>query len=279
MMIPTKKLADGYTIPSIGFGTVFMKGEACANSVTQAIQHGYRLIDTAIRYDNEGAVGEGIRRSGIAREELFVTSKLRAKYYENPAVALEMIEESLYRMGLDYLDLYLLHWPNPMQDLYVQAWQVLIDAQKRGLVRSIGVCNFMPEHLNRLEEETGVLPVINQIELHPYFSQQQQRAFNASKSIVTEAWSPLSRGRTVIYDESLQTIAAKKEKTVGQIILRWHYQLGVIAIPKASSEEHQLENLAIFDFELSDEEMQLINTLTQDNGRIDNQDPREYEEF
>lgn len=278
-MIPTKKLADGYNIPAIGFGTVFMKGEVCANYVAQAIQHGYRLIDTAIRYDNEGAVGEGIRRSGIPREELFVTSKLRAKYYENPAVAFEMIEESLYRMGLDYLDLYLLHWPNPTQDLYVQAWQVLIDAQKRGLVRSIGVCNFMPEHLNRLEEETGVLPVVNQIELHPYFSQQQQRDFDASKSIVTEAWSPLSRGRTVIYDETLQAIAAEKEKTVGQIILRWHYQLGVIAIPKASSDEHQLENLAIFDFELSDEDMRLINALTQDNGRIDHQDPREYEEF
>ncbi len=278
-MNSTKKLADGYDIPSIGFGTVFMKGEDCANNVAQAIRHGYRLIDTAIRYDNEGAVGEGIRRSGVPREELFVTSKLRAQFYKDPDVALEMIEESLYRMGLDYLDLYLLHWPNPKQDLYVQAWQVLIEAQKRGLVRSIGVCNFMPEHLNRLEDETGVLPVVNQIELHPYFSQEEQRAFDASKGIITEAWSPLSRGRTVIYDDTLKAIAAEKGKTVGQIILRWHYQLGVIAIPKAGSEEHQLENLAIFDFELSDEDMQKINALTQENGRIDNQDPREFEEF
>ncbi|WP_010289517.1 aldo/keto reductase [Kurthia massiliensis] len=278
MSVETKTLADGHKIPVIGFGTVFMKGEAAAEGVASAIQHGYRLIDTAIRYDNEGAVGEGIRRSNVPREELFVTSKLRAQYYDRK-VGYEMIEESLFRMGLDYLDLYLLHWPNPKQDKYVEAWQTLIEAQKEGLVRSIGVCNFMPEHLNRLEEETGVLPVVNQIELHPYFSQEEMRAYNESKQIVTESWSPLSRGRTVIYDETLQKIAAHKNKTIGQIILRWHYQIGAVAIPKAASEKHQLENLAIFDFSLTDEEMALINALTQDNGRIDNQDPREYEEF
>lgn len=278
MSVEMKTLADGHKIPVIGFGTVFMKGEAAAEGVASAIQHGYRLIDTAIRYDNEGAVGEGIRRSNVPREELFVTSKLRAQYYDRK-VGYEMIEESLFRMGLDYLDLYLLHWPNPKQDKYVEAWQTLIEAQKEGLVRSIGVCNFMPEHLNRLEEETGVLPVVNQIELHPYFSQEEMRAYNESKQIVTESWSPLSRGRTVIYDETLQKIAAHKNKTIGQIILRWHYQIGAVAIPKAASEKHQLENLAIFDFSLTDEEMALINALTQENGRIDNQDPREYEEF
>lgn len=278
MSVETKTLADGHKIPVIGFGTVFMKGEAAAEGVASAIQHGYRLIDTAIRYDNEGAVGEGIRRSNVPREELFVTSKLRAQYYDRK-VGYEMIEESLFRMGLDYLDLYLLHWPNPKQDKYVEAWQALIEAQKEGLVRSIGVCNFMPEHLNRLEKETGVLPVVNQIELHPYFSQEEMRAYNESKQIVTESWSPLSRGCTVIYDETLQKIAAHKNKTIGQIILRWHYQIGAVAIPKAASEKHQLENLAIFDFSLTDEEMALIHALTQENGRIDNQDPREYEEF
>lgn len=278
MKVETKTLADGYKMPVVGFGTVFMKGETAAEAVKSAIELGYRLIDTAIRYDNEGAVGEGIRRANVPRDELFVTSKLRAQYYDRK-IGVEMIEESLFRLGLDYADLYLLHWPNPKQDKYIEAWQALIDAQSEGLVRSIGVCNFMPEHLNRLEKETGVLPVVNQIELHPYFSQEEMRAFNASKQIITESWSPLSRGRTVIYDETLQHIAAQKQKTIGQVILRWHYQIGAVAIPKAESVEHQRENLAIFDFELSDEEMALIAKLTQENGRIDNQDPREYEEF
>lgn len=278
MNISTKKLANGYGIPTIGFGTVYLKGEECAEAVKNAIQEGYRLIDTAIRYDNEAAVGEGIKRSGVAREELFITSKLRAQYYEYE-IALQMIEESLLRLQLEYIDLYLLHWPNPKQDKYVEAWHALIEAQNRGLVKSIGVCNFMPEHLNRLEEETGVLPVINQIELHPYFTQREQRQFNASKNIVTEAWSPLSRARTVIFDETIKKIAEQKGKTVAQIILRWHYQIGVVAIPKAASYEHQRENLAIFDFELTEEEMETIESLTQESGRIDNQDPRVFEEY
>lgn len=278
MTVETKTLADGYKMPVVGFGTVFMKGETAAEAVKSAIEQGYRLIDTALRYDNEGGVGEGIRGASIPRDELFVTSKLRAQYYDRK-IGYEMVEESLFRLGLDYVDLYLLHWPNPKQDKYVEAWQALIDAQKEGIVRSIGVCNFMPEHLNRLEEETGVLPVVNQIELHPYFSQQEMRTFNDSKQIITESWSPLSRGRTVIYDETLKQIATQKDKTIAQIILRWHYQIGAVAIPKAASPAHQRENLAIFDFELTDEEMALIATLTKENGRIDGQDPREYEEF
>lgn len=279
MLTEKKKLLDGYSIPAVGYGTVFLKGETCAQAVEAAIRNGYRLIDTAIRYDNEAAVGEGIRRANVPREELFVTSKLRAQFYGDEQVAIEMIEESCFRLGLDYIDLYLLHWPNPKQDKYVDAWRALIAAQKKGLVRSIGVCNFMPEHIERLESETGVLPVVNQIEMHPYFNQAEQRAYDARKGIVTEAWSPLSRGRTVIYDETLQKIADAKHKTVAQIILRWHYECGVIAIPKAASTSHQRDNLAIFDFELTEEEMRVINSLTQQEGRIDNQHPREYEEF
>ena len=265
--IPEYELHNGYKIPAIGFGTVYMNGRKGASDISDAIKNGYRLIDTAIRYDNEGAVGEGIRQSGVDREELFVTSKLRGGLYDYDK-ALASIEESLYRTGLDYIDLFLLHWPNPKQDKYVEAWKALIQAQKDGLVRSIGVSNFEPEHINRLIDETGVKPVVNQIEMHPYFNQAKVRAFNEDNNIITEAWSPLSRARTVIHDETLKNMSEKKNKDIAQIILRWHYQHGVVPIPKASSSEHQLANINIFDFELTDEE-----------GRIDNQNPNEYEEF
>lgn len=276
--IPEYELHNGYKIPAIGFGTVYMNGRKGASDISDAIKNGYRLIDTAIRYDNEGAVGEGIRQSGVDREELFVTSKLRGGLYDYDK-ALASIEESLYRTGLDYIDLFLLHWPNPKQDKYVEAWKALIQAQKDGLVRSIGVSNFEPEHINRLIDETGVKPVVNQIEMHPYFNQAKVRAFNEDNNIITEAWSPLSRARTVIHDETLKNMSEKKNKDIGQIILRWHYQHGVVPIPKASSSEHQLANINIFDFELTDEEMENINALTKEEGRIDNQNPNEYEEF
>lgn len=276
--IPEYELHNGYKIPAIGFGTVYMNGRKGASDISDAIKNGYRLIDTAIRYDNEGAVGEGIRQSGVDREELFVTSKLRGGLYDYDK-ALASIEESLYRTGLDYIDLFLLHWPNPKQDKYVQAWKALIQAQKDGLVRSIGVSNFEPEHINRLIDETGVKPVVNQIEMHPYFNQAKVRAFNEDNNIITEAWSPLSRARTVIHDETLKNMSEKKNKDIGQIILRWHYQHGVVPIPKASSSEHQLANINIFDFELTDEEMENIDALTKEEGRIDNQNPNEYEEF
>lgn len=276
--IPEYELHNGYKIPAIGFGTVYMNGRKGASDISDAIKNGYRLIDTAIRYDNEGAVGEGIRQSGVDREELFVTSKLRGGLY-NYDKALASIEESLYRTGLDYINLFLLHWPNPKQDKYVEAWKALIQAQKDGLVRSIGVSNFEPEHINRLIDETGVKPVVNQIEMHPYFNQAKVRAFNEDNNIITEAWSPLSRARTVIHDETLKNMSEKKNKDIGQIILRWHYQHGVVPIPKASSSEHQLANINIFDFELTDEEMENIDALTKEEGRIDNQNPNEYEEF
>lgn len=276
--IPEYELHNGYKIPAIGFGTVYMNGRKGASDISDAIKNGYRLIDTAIRYDNEGAVGEGIRQSGVDREELFVTSKLRGGLYDYDK-ALASIEESLYRTGLDYIDLFLLHWPNPKQDKYVEAWKALIQAQKDGLVRSIGVSNFEPEHINRLIDETGVKPVVNQIEMHPYFNQAKVRAFNEDNNIITEAWSPLSRARTVIHDETLKNMSEKKNKDIAQIILRWHYQHGVVPIPKASSSEHQLANINIFDFELTDEEMENIDALTKEEGRIDNQNPNEYEEF
>lgn len=278
MKVPTMTLRDGHTIPALGLGTVYLKGEAGVDAITCAIRNGYRLIDSAIRYDNEGAVGEAVRQSGIPRDQLFLTSKLRAQYYDYDQ-ALEMIQESLYRAKLEYWDLFLLHWPNPKQDKYVEAWRALIQAKKNGWIRSIGVSNFLPEHLDRLMEETGEMPVINQIELHPYFSQDTQRQADRERGIVTEAWSPLSRARTVIHDETITELARKKGKTVSQVILRWQVQLGVIPLPRSSSEMHQKENLDVFNFELTEDEMATLNALTKPDGRIDNQDPSEYEEY
>lgn len=278
MNIPTIKLHDGYEIPAIGLGTVYLRGEPGVDAITCAIRNGYRLIDSAIRYDNEGAVGEAVRQSGIPREQLFLTSKLRAQYF-NYDDALEMIRESLYRANLDYWDLFLLHWPNPKQDKYVEAWRALIQAKENGWIRSIGVSNFMPEHLDRLIEETGETPVINQIEMHPYFSQVEQRQADKERGIITEAWSPLSRARTVTHDETIAELARQKGKTVSQVILRWHVQFGVIPLPRSSSELHQKENLDVFNFELTEDEMATLNGLTKPDGRIDNQDPREYEEY
>ena len=276
--IPDFQMHDGYKIPAVGFGTSSVIGRSGAESVENALKNGYRLIDTAIRYENEGAVGEGIRRSSVPREEIFVTSKLRGGLYDYDR-ALDAIEESLFRTGLEYFDLFLLHWPNPKQDKYTEAWKALIQAQKYGYVRSIGVSNFEPAHINRLIDETGVKPAVNQIELHPYFNQKEVREFNKEHGIITESWSPLSRARTVIYDETLKQLAENKNKEIAQVILRWHYQHGVLPIPKASSSEHQLANLNIFDFELTEAEMQKIDSLTKEEGRIDNQNPNEYEEF
>lgn len=276
--IPVFKMHDGYKIPAVGFGTSSVLGKSGAESVENALKNGYRLIDTAIRYENEGAVGEGIRRSSVPREEVFVTSKLRGGLYDYDR-ALAAIEESLFRTGLEYFDLFLLHWPNPKQDKYTEAWKALIQAQKNGYVRSIGVSNFEPAHINRLIDETSVKPAVNQIELHPYFNQKELREFNKEHDIITESWSPLSRARTVIYDETLKQLAENKNKEIAQVILRWHYQHGVLPIPKASSSEHQQANLNIFDFELTEVEMQEIDSLTQEEGRIDNQNPNEYEEF
>ncbi|REJ11027.1 aldo/keto reductase [Halobacillus trueperi] len=276
--IPEIQLNDGLTIPSLGFGTYRLNGNRGASSIQSAIDAGYRLIDTAYNYENEATVGEGVRRSSIPRNELKITSKLPGRYHKyNKAVT--AIQESLFRAQLDYYDLYLIHWPNPKEDLYVEAWQALIDAQKWGLIRSIGVCNFLPEHLDRLEKETGVLPSLNQVELHPFFNQEEQRAYHQEKQIQTQSWSPLARVQNILDNEVIQGVADHHDKTVSQVILRWHYQLGSVAIPKSSSPQRQKENLSIFDFSLTDGDMNKINQLTRENGRMKDQNPATYQEF
>lgn len=274
----TYQLRDGLVVPKVGFGTYKLNGLTGVNTMVQALSNGYRLLDSAFNYENEGAVGEAIRRSEVPRSEIIVASKLPGRHHSYDE-AITTIQESLLRAGLDYYDLYLIHWPNPKEDLYVEAWQALIAAQRFGLVRSIGVSNFLPEHLDRLEIETGVLPVINQVELHPYFNQESQREYNAQRGILTQDWSPLGRASEILNNPVLSEIANKYGRNVGQIILRWEIQLDTMPIPKASSTMRQLGNLDIFDFELTSEEMAMINGLSKPDGRLKNQDPAEYQEF
>ncbi|MFD2628512.1 aldo/keto reductase [Oceanobacillus kapialis] len=278
MNIPVTTLNDGLTVPEIGFGTYKLNGNVGVNAITSAIDIGYRLIDTAYNYENEGTVGEAIRRITTPREQLLITSKLPGRYqpYDKAVTA---IQESLYRANLDYYDLYLIHWPNPQQDIYVEAWQALIDAKKWGLIRSIGVCNFLPEHLERLDKETGVLPSMNQIELHPFFNQEALRKWHEEHNVKTESWSPLGRASAVLQNDTIGEIADQHQKTISQVILRWHYQLGAISIPKSSTPSRQLENISIFDFSLSESEMTTISKLTLPDGRLKGQDPAIYEEF
>lgn len=276
--IPEVTLNDGTTIPMIGFGTAGLKGNEGVNAIKSAIDIGYRLIDTAYNYENEGAIGEAIKRSGVAREDLMITSKLPGRYQKTEHV-LPAIEESLYRSNLDYFDLYLIHWPNPIQDHYVEAWEALIAAKKNGLVRSIGVCNFLPEHIERLEQETNLKPSVNQVELHPFFNQVAQRNWHEENNVRTQSWSPLARANDVLQNNTIQKIADKHGKSASQVILRWHYQLGAVTIPKSSSAERQLENISIFDFKLDEVDMKSIAGLTQSEGRINNQNPAVYEEF
>jgi len=271
-------LADGYRIPKVGFGTYTLKGSEGIRRIEQALSAGYRLLDSAVNYENEGSVGQAVRNSGVPREEITVTSKLPGRFHSYDQ-ALETIQESVARMGLDYIDLYLIHWPNPIEDKYVDAWKALIDAQKAGLVRSIGVSNFLPEHIDRLEKETGVLPVVNQIEMHPYFNQKEQREYDRSKNIITESWSPIGRKGEFLTNDTILGLAEKYGKTPAQVVLRWHTHLGAVPIPKSGNYERQLQNLNSFDWSLEDSDIETINQLTKEDGRQSDQDPAKYQEF
>ncbi|MEJ4112787.1 aldo/keto reductase [Corynebacterium kroppenstedtii] len=278
--IPTLS-TDRYSLPALGFGTYRLWGTEGAQSTVSALTMGYRLIDSAYNYENEGTIGAGIRdaidKGIVTRDDVIVTSKLPGRYHDHDK-AINAIEESVYRTGLDYIDLYLIHWPNPKQGKYVEAWKALMEARDRGLVRHIGVCNFTPEHLETLDRETGELPVINQIELHPYFNQAEARAYHQEHGIITESWSPIARG-TVFNEDTIVSIAQKHEATVGQVVLAWHRALGALAIPKSASHPRQQENLDSLNVTLTHDEVEAINGLTKPDGRQFDQDPTEYEEF
>jgi len=277
MATPTYTLNDGTTLPAIGFGTYPLRGDDGITAVVSALEVGYRLLDTAVNYENEREVGEAIRRSGLPRDQIQVASKIPGRHHAyDDAVA--SVHASLERLGLDHLDLQLIHWPNPSVDRYAEAWRALVDLQKEGLVRSIGVSNFTEAHLTRIIEETGVTPSVNQIELHPYFPQGAMRAVNERLGIRTESWSPLGKRQAPFTEPAVRAAAERHDVTPGQVILRWQVQLGSIPIPKSATPERQRQNLDVFGFSLSDEEVAAITGLGRPDGRLFGGDPDTHEE-
>lgn len=278
LSIPTITANDGLEIPQLGLGTYNLRGAPGVESIVAGIEAGYRLLDSAFNYENEGALGQAVRRASVPREELVLTSKLPGRHHDYNE-AIETVHESLYRAGLEYWDLYLIHWPLPRLDKYVQAFQALADLQEQGLIRSIGVCNFLPEHLERLEKEVGIIPSVNQIELHPFFNQADMRAYHAEKGIITESWSPLGRKLSLVDHPELVEMAKRYGKSTAQLILRWHIELGAVPIPKSASPARQVENAQVFDWTLDADDIAFINSLTRPDGRMTNQDPAVHEEF
>ncbi|WP_028644317.1 aldo/keto reductase [Nocardioides sp. URHA0020] len=278
MAIPTHTLNDGSTLPAIGFGTYPLEGEAAVSAIVSAIEAGYRLLDTAVNYGNEAEVGEAVRACGLPREELLVASKIpgRDHGYDD---AIASVHGSLERLGLDYLDLHLVHWPNPSVGKYAEAWRALVDLKEQGLVRSIGVSNFTEAHLRRVIDETGVTPAVNQIELHPYFPQVEMRAVNERLGIQTESWSPLGKRQAPFAESAVAAAAAAHDVSPGQVILRWQVQLGAVPIPKSATPERQRANLDVFGFELDDAEMAAITALGRPDGRLFGGDPDTHEEM
>ncbi len=258
--VPTITFANGITTPQLGFGTFETEPERTAEAVSVALETGYRSIDTAAVYANESGVGQAIAESGISRDELFVTTKLwnSEQGFDSTLAA---FDASLTKLGLDYVDLYLIHWPVAGKNLYLDTWRAFESIAEQGLVRSIGVSNFQPSHLRRLLAESQTPPVLNQIELHPNFSQGQLREFHAQHGIVTQAWSPLARGGELLTDEAIQRLAAKHSKTPAQVVLRWHIQLGNVVIPKSVTPSRIRENFAIFDFSLDSDDLAAIAAL------------------
>jgi 2,5-diketo-D-gluconate reductase A len=258
--VPTVQLANGVEMPVLGLGTSPLSDRDTERMVAAALDAGYRSIDTAENYRNEAGVGRGIRASGVDRDGVFVTTKLNKRWhgYEEAQRAWATSAE---RMGLDRIDLLLIHWPNPQQDRYVDAWRGMLELLEDGKVRAIGVSNFKPAHLDRLVEETGVAPHVNQIELDPRMSRRDERAYHQAHGIVTESWSPLGAGGGLLHEPVVEGIADRHGKSPAQVVLRWHVQLGLVAIPRTSKPERLPENLDVFDFELLADDLDRFASL------------------
>jgi 2,5-diketo-D-gluconate reductase A len=274
--IPTVTLNDGAWFPELGLGTYGLRGDDGIESIDAAIDSGYRLLDTAVNYENEREVGEAVRRSSVDRDDLLVVTKIpgRAHGYDE---AIDSTKGSLSVLGLDRIDLSLIHWPNPSVDKYVHTWRAMIDLRERGLVRSIGVSNFTEAMLTRLIDETGVTPAVNQIELHPYWPQAAMRAFHAEHGIRTESWSPLAKRSELLTEQVLQELAVIYDVTPSQVVLRWHVELASTPIPKSADAERQRENADVFGFSLTPEQVEAISSL--ERGRLFDGDPNTHEEM
>ncbi|TGT74641.1 aldo/keto reductase [bacterium M00.F.Ca.ET.159.01.1.1] len=259
------KLNDGSTVPQIGLGVWQVEPSITAKVVRWGIEAGYRLIDTAEGYRNEEGVGEAIRAAGVPRSELFITSKLRNGAHQRDA-ALRAFDDTMQKLGIDRIDLFLIHWPVPAQNKYLEAWKTLVELQKAGRIKSVGVSNFNQDHLERIIGETGVTPVVNQIELHPRFQQRDKRDFHRKHNIHIESWSPLGSGR-LLADPMLEKLAKKHGKSVAQVIIRWHLQEGLIVIPKSIHQERIAGNFDVFGFELDADDMQTIRGMDSADGR------------
>ncbi|WP_405060380.1 aldo/keto reductase [Kribbella sp. NBC_01505] len=256
--VPTVTLSHGTAMPRIGLGTSPMNDADAERAVVQALEVGYRLIDTAENYRNETGVGRALRQ--VPRDELFVTSKFNKRWHSVDGVR-TAFEASAEKLGVEYLDLLLIHWPNPDQDQYVDAWQGLVALREAGLVKAIGTSNFKPTHLQRLIDETGVAPEVNQIQLSPVWAKSAEREFHAEHGIVTEAWSPLGKGTDLLDNPVLQEIAKEHGRTPGQVVLRWESQQDVVPIPKSADRDRLAQNLAIFDFDLTPEQLAALTAL------------------
>ena len=257
--VPNITLRGDVEIPQLGFGVFQVPPEETAEATTRALLAGYRHVDTAAAYRNEAAVGQAIHAAGLQRDEVFVTTKCFNDHHGFDQ-SQRALKASLEQLEMEHVDLYLIHWPVPSQDRYVETWQGLIEAQKQGLTRAIGVSNFQPAHLERIIRETGVTPAINQVELHPRLQQPGLRREHADHGIVTEAWSPLAKGQ-VLDDPTIVAIAEAHDRTPAQVVIRWHLQLGNVVIPKSVTPERIEENLAVFDFHLSEAEMAAFEPL------------------
>ncbi len=271
---PHIDLNDGTRIPQLGFGVFQIPASEVAVAVGCAIEAGYRLIDTAAAYGNEEGVGRAVADSGVARHELYITTKLW-NVDQGYDKTLRAFDESLAKLGLDAIDLYLIHWPVPGRDLYVDTWKAFEKILDEGRTRSIGVSNFTVDHLQRLAQESPVVPVVNQIELHPGLIQTELRTYGTEHRIVTEAWSPIGQGKGLLDDDTVTTMARAHHRSPAQVVLRWHVQLGNVVIPKSVNPDRIRENLAVFDFELSDVEMETLTQLAP-VGRL-GPDPETFE--
>ncbi|GAB46916.1 aldo/keto reductase [Mobilicoccus pelagius] len=274
--VPTLTLRAGdgtVDIPQLGFGTWEIPDEDVTDAVLRALKTGYRSIDTAAIYGNEEGVGRALRQTEIPREDIFLTTKVWNDRQGFDST-LEAMDESLAKLGTDYVDLYLIHWPTPAKDAYVDTWKALLELRKRGKAKAVGVCNFHAQHLQRLADETGELPAVNQIEVHPYLAQNELRTFNAEHDIVTEDWSPLGARLNIIEDPVVGSIANATGKTPAQVILRWHLQIGSVVIPRSTKPTRIESNFGLFDFELTDAQLDSIRGL--DENKRSGPDPDEF---